>query len=182
MKKLIALSAPSGVGKTTIAHEIMKRHPEIAFSVSATTRPRRPNEVHGEDYYFLTKEEFRTAIQQGRFVEWEEIYGDFYGTLKSEIDRVLGMGLSIVFDIDVKGAVSIKQQYPEAALIFIKPPSIEVAQNRLANRKTENPESITRRIERMPMELAMESQFDYSVVNDDLEHAIAEVESIITRD
>jgi guanylate kinase len=179
---LIVISAPSGCGKTTIAHEILRRNAGMRFSVSATTRRLRSGEVDGTDYFFLSREEFRTRIDRGELVEWEEIYGDFYGTLKDQIDSALSSGISIVFDIDVNGALSIKKKYPlDAVLIFIDPPSMNVLTNRLLGRKTEDPEAISRRIARMPMELEKGSLFDFRVVNDDLERAVQEVSGIIGR-
>src|SRR5512147_2434897 len=134
---LIVISAPSGSGKTTIAREVMHQIPGIEFSVSATTRPKRVTEEDGRDYFFLTREEFRRRVDAGEFAEWEEIYGDFYGTLRSEIDRALAQGERMLFDVDVKGGLSIKRLYPEALLIFIEPPSVEILHERLRNRKTE---------------------------------------------
>jgi len=177
--KLIVVSAPSGAGKTTIAHAILKRFPETAFSVSATTRPRRETEVEGVDYFFLTEEEFSRRVEANAFVEWEEIYGNRYGTLKSEVDRARKEGHSLLFDVDVKGALSIKRCYPHALLIFIRPPSIEVLLQRLRARKTEDDATLARRMERVPLELNLGSCFDYQIVNDALERAIAEAEGIV---
>lgn len=184
--KLIVLSAPSGCGKTTIAKEILKRNPTIMFSVSATTRPRRPGEQHGREYFFLTKEEFEQKIQRGELVEWErypnETSGNYYGTLKSEVERALTQGKVMLFDVDVKGALSIKKLYgDDAILIFIKPPSLEVLRQRLLGRKTEDEVTVRHRLERVPMEMELGSTFDYHVVNDKLGDAIAEVESIINK-
>ncbi|MEX1138124.1 MAG: guanylate kinase [Bacteroidota bacterium] len=184
MKKqgcLIVLSAPSGSGKTTIAKAIMQKWPAIVFSVSATTRSRRNGEQHAKDYYFLTREEFERRVKAGELVEWEEIYGDLYGTLKSEIDGALDAGRVMLFDVDVKGALSIKQHYPEALLIFIKPPSVDSLKKRLTGRKTENASALSRRLERVPMELELGTKFDHQVVNDDLPRAIAKVEEIVSK-
>lgn len=182
LQKLIVISAPSGSGKTTIARAILSRHPELEFSVSATTRKKRPNEVHGTDYFFLSTEEFKQNIGAGLLVEWEEIYGNHYGTLKSEVDRVLAAGRSMLFDIDVKGALSIRKRYPaESVLIFVRPPSIEVLTNRLRDRNTEDPETLRRRLERAEMELETGKTFDATVVNDRLEDAIEEVDAIVCR-
>ncbi len=180
--KLIVISAPSGCGKTTIAKAVMQKYPGMLFSVSATTRTKRAPEVDGKDYFFLTKEEFEARIRRGDLVEWEEIYGNYYGTLKSEVDRALARGNVMLFDVDVKGALSIKQKYPnEAVLIFIKPPSFEALKKRLLDRKTEDEATVMRRLDRMPLELEKGEEFDYQVVNDDLSSAIAEVEAIIQR-
>jgi len=179
---LIVIAAPSGCGKTTIAKAILKKNPNMLFSVSATTRPRREGEVHGKDYFFLTKEEFEERIRIGDLVEWEEIYGNYYGTLKSETSRALQQGRVMLFDVDVKGALSIRRHFPnESVLIFIKPPSFEVLKKRLENRNTENPETLKRRLERVPMEMEQGQQFDVQVVNDELQRAINEVDEIVRK-
>jgi guanylate kinase len=177
--KLIVISAPSGSGKTTIAKEIMKRFPDLGFSVSGTTRARRADEVDGRDYFFLTKEEFKRRIDGGEFVEWEELYGDCYGTLKSEVDRVLGSRHHLLFDVDVKGGLSIKKHYPNALLIFIRPPSVEALKDRLLKRQTEDDVTLQRRLDRVTMELELGNKFDHQVVNDELDRAIREVQSVI---
>lgn len=178
--RLIVVSAPSGCGKTTIAKEILQRHPDFLFSVSATTRPKREFETHGKDYFFLTKQEFEERIQKDDLVEWEQIYDNYYGTLKSEVDAALQSGRSILFDVDVKGALSIKKRYPsESVLVFIEPPSIEVLNERLTNRKTENVEIIKKRLARVPMELERGKEFDFRVVNDDLQTAIRNIDTVI---
>lgn len=158
----------------------MQKYPGMLFSVSATTRSPRSGETNGKDYFFLSKEEFQARVQQGDLVEWEEIYGNYYGTLKSEVDRALQRGTIMLFDVDVKGALSIKKVYPsDSVLIFIKPPSFEALQGRLLNRKTEDEATIRRRLDRVPMELEKGSQFDSQVVNDDLQAAINKVDEII---
>lgn len=177
--KLIVISAPSGSGKTTIAKEIMNRFPDLGFSVSGTTRAKRVGEVDGREYFFLTKEEFKRRIDAGEFVEWEELYGDYYGTLKSEVDRVLKAGHHMLFDVDVKGGLSIKKHYPNALLIFIRPPSVEALKDRLLKRRTEDDVTLQRRLDRVTMELALGNKFDHEVVNDELERAIREVQNII---
>lgn len=177
---LIVVSAPSGAGKTTIVKAILAKYPAMLFSVSATTRPKREIEVEGKDYFFLSRGEFERRIQQGELVEWEEIYGNLYGTLKSEVDKVITNGKAMLFDIDVKGGLSIKRIYrDDALLIFIRPPSVEILEARLRNRKTEDEETFRRRMDRVTMELGMASQFDYQVVNDDLQRAIDEVDRLV---
>ena len=177
---LIVISAPSGAGKSTIARAVMKAFPQIMFSISATTRPPRPSEQHGREYYFLSAEEFEQTIRSGGLVEWEQIYGDYYGTLRSEIERAFAARSVMLFDIDVKGGLSIKRQFPDqAVLIFIEPPSVEVLKERLLRRRTESPEVLARRMERVPMELAQAEHFDHRVVNDDLQRAVQEVLDIV---
>lgn len=177
---LFVVSAPSGAGKTTIVKAILAKHPSMLFSVSATTRPKRETEIDRKDYFFLPRDEFERRIQAGELVEWEEIYGNLYGTLKSEVENALGSGKSMLFDIDVKGGLSIKRKYPDdSLLIFIKPPSIEVLEARLRNRKTEDEETFKRRMARVTMEIGMAPQFDHQVVNDDLQVAIDKVDTLI---
>ena len=158
----------------------MTKYPAMLFSVSATTRPKRENEVDGKDYFFLSRAEFERRIKKDELVEWEEIYGDLYGTLKSEVEKALTSGKVMLFDIDVKGGLSIKRKYPgDSFLIFIRPPSIEVLESRLRNRKTEDEGTFKRRMARVTMELGMASQFDRQVINDDLQTAIDEVNGLI---
>jgi guanylate kinase len=178
--KLIVISAPSGCGKTTIAKAILSKYPSMLFSVSATTRARRDGEVHGKDYFFLSNQEFEEHIRSDDLAEWEEIYGKYYGTLKSEIHRARDQHRVMLFDVDVKGALSIRRNFPkDSVLIFIDPPSVEVLKKRLENRKTENPEELKKRLDRIPMELEKRSQFEYHVMNDDLQEAIDEVDEIV---
>lgn len=181
-RRILVLSAPSGAGKTTIAHRLLDHNPGWRFSVSATTRARRPNEIDGTDYHFLDPEEFRRRIDHGDLVEWEEIYGNMYGTLKSEVERLLTEGSldRVIFDVDVKGAIAIREAFPDDAfLVFVAPPSIEEMQRRLMSRQTETPESIARRIERATMELSMQDRFDVVVVNDSVDRAVREIEEIL---
>lgn len=177
--KIIVVAAPSGAGKTSIAKEILRRNPSLRFSVSATTRAMRPGETDGNDYFFLPRAEFENRIAAGAFVEWENIYGNLYGTLKSEVDTALEQGKHLLFDVDVKGALSIKRVYPEACLIFIRPPSVEVLEQRLRARLTEDGETLRRRLERVPMELDQAKLFDRQVVNDILSRATDEVDTIV---
>jgi guanylate kinase len=152
----------------------------MLFSVSAATRTKRETEIDGKDYFFLPRQEFERRIRAGELVEWEEIYGNLYGTLKSEVDKTLSGGNAMLFDIDVKGGLSIKRKYPnDSVLIFVKPPSIEILEARLRGRKTEDETTFKKRMDRVAMELGMASQFDYQVVNDDLPAAIVEVDKIV---
>lgn len=180
--KLIVISAPSGTGKTSVIKEILKQFSDkLTFSISATTRKKRSNETNGVEYYFLTEEEFKKKIENNEFIEWEEIYGDYYGTLKSEIQRAFQEGKHIFFELDVKGSLKLKKLFPEAILIFIVPPSIEELEKRLKKRNTETLESLQKRIERSKMELEKAKYFDYKVENYDLNQAIEETRKIIEK-
>ncbi len=179
--KLVIISGPSGCGKTTIAHKILELHPELMFSVSATTRNRRDFEVNGRDYYFITKKEFEEKIHGDELIEWEQIYSDYYGSLKSEVEKAFSSSKSILFDVDVKGALSIKKKYPNHAVsIFIKPPSVDLLIERLKKRGTETNRTLTKRIERVSMELQHIKDFDYCVTNDNLEDVVNKINNIIT--
>jgi len=183
MGKLIIFSAPSGSGKSTIINYLLEEHPELklAFSISATSRPPRGKEQHGVEYFFLSPEEFRQRIDKGEFLEYEEVYpGRFYGTLKAQVEKQSEEGQNVLFDVDVKGGINIKQYYGNRALsLFIQPPSIDELRSRLEKRGTETPEVINDRIARAEFELGFASQFDKVVVNDDLEVAKAETLQII---
>ncbi|HEY9166920.1 MAG TPA: guanylate kinase [Candidatus Kryptonia bacterium] len=179
--QLLVISAPSGGGKTTIVQEILKRFPAFRFSVSATTREKRKGETDGKDYFFLTRAEFEKKIADGDLVEHEEIYSNYYGTLKSEIEKALTNGENIVFDVDVNGALSIKKKFPEAILIFVRPPTLEILRNRLEGRGSESAEQVNRRMARVPMELEKGAGFDYIVINDDLKRAVDEVFEIVAK-
>jgi len=183
MSKMLIFTAPSGAGKTTIVRHLLGKFPELAFSVSASTRHKRTHEVDGHDYYFISAEEFEQKIEEGAFVEWEEVYrGLKYGTLHSEIDRLWKKGKHIVFDIDVKGATNIKKAYPKESLaVFVKPPSPAILFQRLRDRNTEDEASLATRIARVTEELTYEPTFDYVLLNDDLDTALAEAEQL-TRD
>jgi guanylate kinase len=181
--KLIIISAPSGSGKSTIIGRIMQDESlRLAFSVSATTRPRRGQEVHGVDYYYLTTEEFQQKIANDELVEYQEVYeGRYYGTLKSEVERITAMGNNVVLDLDVLGGVNVKKMYGDRALsIFIQPPSIEVLRQRLINRGTDSMEDIKARVDKAEFEISIGPQFDYTVINDDLETAVNQVHDLIT--
>lgn len=180
MSKLIIFSAPSGSGKSTIINTLRERGMKFGFSISATSRKPRGAEKNGVEYYFLTPEEFKAKIANGEFVEYEEVYKDqFYGTLKSEVDRKLTEG-DVMFDIDVKGALNIKRIYGERAIsIFIQPPSVEELSRRLHGRGTETEELIQKRLAKAEYEMGFASQFDHIVVNDDLLNAVKAIENIL---
>jgi guanylate kinase len=179
--KLIIFSAPSGAGKTTIVHHLLKVFPDLEFSVSACSREMRKGEEYGVDYYFLSVDEFKEKIERGEFVEWEEVYKDnFYGTLRSEVERIWKKGKHVIFDVDVIGGINLKKQFGSNALsVFVMPPSIEHLENRLKSRETETPESIARRMGKAEQELKTANQFDKIILNDKLEHAFEEAERIV---
>jgi len=179
--KLIVLTAPSGGGKTTIKRHLLKTYDCLGFSVSVTTREMRPKEIEGDDYYFKTIDEFIRLKTENAFIEWEEVYeGLFYGTLKSEIERLWSLEKHIIFDIDVHGARDIKEQFGDQCLaIFIRPPSIQVIIQRLRKRDTEDEESLSKRIQRIKKELSFENKFDLVLINDLLTVALKEAECMI---
>ncbi|HFB99660.1 MAG TPA: guanylate kinase [Phaeodactylibacter sp.] len=183
MGKLIVITAPSGAGKTTIVRHLLKTFDFLGFSISATTREKRKHEEDGKDYYFMTVEEFKKMRRQRKFLEWEEVYDNqFYGTLKSEVERLWAEGKHIVFDVDVKGATDIKKAYPKETLaIFIKPPSVEELFNRLRRRKTEDEASLKKRFRRSKRELKYENKFDQVLVNDNLKIALEEAEQMVLK-
>ncbi|MBO6172577.1 MAG: guanylate kinase [Bacteroidales bacterium] len=181
-KKVLIFSAPSGSGKSTIVNHILGLYPgSMEFSVSATSRAPRGEEQDGREYYFLTTEEFRKMIAEDKFVEYEEVYeGRFYGTLKSECERIWAAGHVIIFDVDVKGGVNLKKYFGDAALsIFIQAPSVEVLRQRLVNRGTDSPEAIEERVAKAEEEMTYAPQFDYVLVNDELQTAYAESEKVV---
>ena len=178
---LLVVSAPSGAGKTTIVKEILRAYPTFGLSVSATTREKRRGEVDGKDYFFLSRSEFERKIAAGDLVEHEEIYSNYYGTLKIEVENALSNGRDIVFDVDVNGGLSIKAKFPEAILVFIKPPSIEILRRRLKGRGSETDAQIEKRMARVEMELEKGEGFDYIIINDELKRAVNEVFGIINK-
>jgi len=178
---LFVISAPSGTGKTTIIHSLLKEIPELLYSISATTRKKRGGEVDEKDYFFLDESNFLKKIEENAFAEWQKVYDYYYGTYKSFLDENLNSGKSIILDLDVKGALSLKASYPEAVLIFLEPPDIEELVRRLKNRKTESEHEFNKRIERAKMELSHKDKFDYFVVNNKLNIAIEKLKSIIVK-
>jgi len=175
----IILSAPSGGGKTTIAHELLRRRSDVGYSISCTTRLPRPGESSGTDYHFLTREEFLRRRAAGKFAESAEVHGNLYGTLRSEIARVLSCGQHVVMDIDVQGARQMREAFPKVVTVFVLPPSGEVLLDRLRARKTESPEQLVARLHSALQELRAVDEYEYVVVNDDLEHAVQRVEAIL---
>lgn len=180
-QKLIIITAPSGAGKTSITHYLLQNNPTLTFSISATTRAKRGNEVEGKDYYYLSTEKFQEIIQENGFAEWEMVYeGKYYGTLKSELDRIWNKNKIPILDIDVKGAIHIQQQYKNQTLaLFIEPPSVEELKRRLESRGTETAESIATRVNKAAYEISFKNNFDIAIVNDDLTKACKEAESAI---
>jgi guanylate kinase len=179
--KIIIITAPSGAGKTSITRYLLNKYTSLAFSVSATTRSPRGAEKDGVDYYFISLGEFQQKIQQNAFIEWEMVYeGRYYGTLKSEIDRIWSQGRTPLLDIDVQGAIHVQKQFPESSLsIFIQPPSIEILRHRLESRGTESVDSVQTRINKAGYELSFSHAFDAIVVNQYLDKACAEAETLI---
>ncbi len=179
--KIIIFTAPSGSGKTTIVRHLLHKYAFLGFSVSATNRPKREKEVDGKDYYFLNEEKFRRKVEEGAFVEWEEVYpGKFYGTLKVEIERIWSKRKHVIFDIEVKGATNIKKLFPDNSLaIFVRPPSIAELRKRLLGRQTESDEMLLKRLARAEEEMTYENTFDKVLINDLLEVALEEAEQFV---
>ena len=179
--KLFIITAPSGAGKTSITKHLMQHFPQLAFSVSAATRQRRGMEKDGVDYHFISTEDFKQKIQHNEFIEWEMVYeGKYYGTLKTELEKIWGQDKIPVLDIDIKGAIHVQQQFPETSLsLFIEPPSVEELKKRLQSRGTETPESLAARVNKASYELSFKDHFNKIIVNDDLQKACAAAVNIV---
>lgn len=179
--KLVIVAGPSGSGKTTIVRHLLGIYPRLAFSISACSRQKRDGEMNGEDYYFLSVEQFKDKIEKGDFLEWEQVYpGSYYGTLRTEVERLWQANRDVVFDIDVKGAMNLKKHYPERSItIFIHPPSLETLEQRLAQRKTESPKFFEQRIKKATEELSYSKQFDKIIQNNDLQVAFKEAGKVV---
>ena len=182
MGKLIVISAPSGAGKTSIVHHLLKNMPELSFSVSACSREKRDNETHGKDYYFLGVEGFQNKIKEDAFLEWEEVYeNQYYGTLKSQIERIWSEGKTVIFDVDVIGGLNIKKQYPKECLsLFIMPPSVDVLRERLSGRGSESEAKLEMRLAKAEQEISKNQEFDKVILNDDFGIACEETMEVIT--
>ena len=177
---VLVVSAPSGAGKTTLCRRLLREEPDLSFSVSYTTRPPRPNETHGKDYYFVDRKTFELMLSQEAFLEWAEVHGNLYGTSKEQVLQKLEQGQDVLLDIDVQGALQVKEKLKrEAALVFILPPSLEELERRLRSRATEDEETMRRRLAAARKEIAAASQFDYLVLNDRLEEAYATLKTIL---
>ncbi|WP_186754443.1 guanylate kinase [Echinicola salinicaeni] len=179
--KAFIFSAPSGSGKTTIVHHLLSNHDNLDFSISACTRDKRGEEEDGKDYYFLSLDEFKTKIEEDAFIEWEEVYeGNFYGTLKSEMQRIWDSGKHVVFDVDVKGGLKIKEYFGNRALaVFVKVPSLEVLAERLKDRGTESAENLEKRISKAKFEMSFQDKFDAVLVNDDMEKSFQKAGTLV---
>lgn len=180
MTNFIAISAPSGAGKTTLCRELQRRQPEIQFSLSSTTRPQRKIETDGVDYNFISRREFNALITRNELAEYQEVHGYMYGTPKALLDRVIANGEQILFEVDVKGALSIKRLHPHRTItIFILPPDISMLRQRLRNRGTDNEQRIAKRLERLAMEIGYRDQFDFEIINDDIDRAVSQLQQTI---
>ena len=178
---LLILSSPSGAGKTTLTRKLLNEHPELRFSVSHTTRAPRPNEVDGRDYHFVDRAKFQALVAQGAFLEWAEVHGNCYGTLRREVDPYRAQGIGVILDIDVQGAEQVRRVCPDNVSIFLRAPSMDVYEQRLRGRHTEDEAAIARRLANARRELERVGEYDYVVVNDDLAVAVATVCDLIAR-
>ena len=182
MGKLIVISAPSGAGKTSIVHYLIKNIAALSFSISACSREKRETETNGKDYHFLEESEFKKKIHANEFLEWEEVYeNQYYGTLKTEVEKIWATGNNVIFDVDVIGGLNIKKQYPKKCLsIFIMPPSIDILRNRLENRGSESAEMLEKRLNKAEAEILLNKEFDALIINDNFEIACKETKQLVT--
>lgn len=178
---IIVIVAPSGTGKSTLINRLKTDYPELVWSVSSTTRPMRPNEVHGKDYYFVSVEEFEQHIAAGNFIEWFKVHNDYKGTSRLFVDQGLRNGWTMLFDVDVQGADALKKIYPQAKVIFIEPPSVEELEKRLRNRKTDTEDQIRIRLENARKELARKNDYDFLIMNDEVEAAYQKLKAAVER-
>ncbi len=179
MGKLFVISGSSGVGKGTVIKEFLQRHPEFKLSVSCTTRSPREGEVHGINYFFLSKDEFKSCIDNNEFLEWAEFSGNMYGTQKAYVETKLGEGKNLILEIDTQGALNVKKIMPDAQLIFIQPPSLEELEERLRGRHTETEEAIQKRLQTVKSEMENSKHFDFQIVNDSIENAVINLEKVM---
>ncbi len=177
---LVVISGPSGVGKTTIIKAVLSTRDDLIFSVSCTTRPRRPGEVHGKDYFFITEQEFMVMVERGEFLEWAEVHGHLYGTPRKFVEKAFSEGKSVLLDIDVQGALKVMETFKDGVFIFVAPPSLKDLEKRLRKRGTESEDVIKRRLEDAKWELEKIDSFEYLIINKDLDEAIHALDSIIT--
>jgi guanylate kinase len=179
--KALIFSAPSGSGKTTIVKHLLQHNPDLGFSISASTRDRRGRtEINGKDYYFLSPSDFKKKIDNNEFIEWEEVYeGNFYGTLKSEIERIWSLNRNVIFDLDVKGGINLKKYFGDKALsVFVKVPTLDLLKARLSDRGTESPESLSRRLFKAEFEMSFQNQFDVVLINETLQKSLDEAQQL----
>ena len=177
---IVVISGPSGAGKSSFVKELLRRYPtEMAYSVSATTRERRAHETEGRDYFYISREDFQRRVDAGEFVEWAEVHGELYGTLRRETERILGSGQNVLLDIDVQGGRSVRRIYPDGVFIFVLPPSLRHLEERLRARGTDSEDRIRVRLENAKREIELQKEYDYAIVNEDLEDATRKVAAII---